>query len=174
MTNFEDSIRTMRKQDLTRVLAWRNHPNVRKFMYTQHEIDFSEHEKWFHECQQDSRKLLLIFEVKQMPMGFVNLNIGDGKVAHWGFYTAPEANKGTGWRLAKTALNHAFDKVELHKICGEALAFNEPSIKFHQKLGFKREGTLREQHFDGTAYHDVLCFGLLRSEWNNNKRSLNR
>ncbi len=174
MNNHEDSIRTMRKQDLTQVLAWRNHPNVRKFMYTQDEIRLPEHEEWFHECQRDPRKLLLIFEVKKIPLGFVNLNLGSGTVADWGFYTAPEAIKGTGRRLAETALNYAFDKIALHKICGEVLAFNEHSIKFHKKLGFKHEGTLREHHFDGSAYHDVLCFGLLHHEWKIHKQGPGR
>jgi UDP-4-amino-4,6-dideoxy-N-acetyl-beta-L-altrosamine N-acetyltransferase len=53
----------------------------------------------------------------------------------------------------------------LHKLCGQALAFNERSIRFHQNLGFRREGVLRQQHFDGEQYHDVVCFGLLASEW---------
>jgi len=33
------------------------------------------------------------------------------------------------------------------------------------RLGFQREGVLRQQHFDGQQYHDVVCFGLLANEW---------
>ena len=27
------------------------------------------------------------------------------------------------------------------------------------------KGVLRQQHFDGNRYHDIVCFGLLKHEW---------
>jgi RimJ/RimL family protein N-acetyltransferase len=51
------------------------------------------------------------------------------------------------------------------KLFGEVLAFNKPSIKLHQKLGFSQEGVLREHYFLNDEYHDVYCFGMLKSEW---------
>jgi RimJ/RimL family protein N-acetyltransferase len=55
-------------------------------------------------------------------------------------------------------------------VCGEALIFNYRSIKFNLSLGFKREGLLREQCFDGRIYQNVIRFGLLDFEWNQNCR----
>jgi RimJ/RimL family protein N-acetyltransferase len=40
-------IRKMEHDDLERVLAWRNHPEIRRYMYTQHEITWDEHLRWF-------------------------------------------------------------------------------------------------------------------------------
>jgi RimJ/RimL family protein N-acetyltransferase len=53
----------------------------------------------------------------------------------------------------------------MYKLSGETLGHNERSIRLHRFLGFKEEGVLREQHFDGTAYRDIICFGLLEREW---------
>ncbi len=162
----ESLVRPMVHADLARVLAWRNHLEVRRFMYTQHEITLNEHQRWFEGALQDPRKHLLIFEFSGKPLGFVNFSeLACSGVADWGFYAAPEAPKGSGRLLGHAALDHAFTQLKLHKVCGQALAHNERSIRFHQTLGFQQEGTLRDQHFDGEQYRHVFCFGLLSNEW---------
>jgi len=161
-----DMVRYMREDDLARVLAWRNHPDVRKFMYTQHEITLQEHRSWFENSQRNTARNLLIFESESVPLGFININqTVPGHVADWGFYLDPMAPRGMGHRLGVTALVFAFTTLGLHKVCGQALAFNERSIRFHLRLGFKREGELRDQHYDGESYQSVMHFGLLSSEW---------
>jgi len=162
-------MRPMVHADLARVLAWRNHPDVRRYMYTQHEISLAEHRRWFERCLADPSRHSLIFERHHEPLGFVNFNEkGSGGIVDWGFYAAPEAPKGSGRQLGHAALNHAFSQLKLHKVCGQALAYNERSIQFHQSLGFEQEGVLRDQHFDGERYHHVICFGLMCHEWQTN------
>ncbi len=152
--------------DLEKVLAWRNHINVRRYMCSQHEITQAEHLSWFNRTLQDPKKHLLIFETNHEPQGFVNLNeVGNGGVADWGFYAAPDAPKGSGRQLGNAALSHAFAQLELHKVCGRVLAYNERSINFHIALGFQQEGILRDHHFDGVRYHHVISFGLLSHDW---------
>ena len=164
------TIRVMTSDDLDTVLAWRNHPEVRRYMYTQHEIALEEHRAWFNRASCDSSKHLLIFEVNGSARGFVSFIVrAVPGIADWGFYIAPEAEKGTGRQLGQTALDYAFQSLHLHKICGQALAFNERSIKFHRGLGFQQEGILRDQHYDGESYHAVICFGLLSTEWQPNE-----
>lgn len=162
----QQSVRPMVASDLERVLAWRNHPEVRRYMYTQHEITLEEHSRWFERATQDRSRHLLIFEKDAVPLGFINIHqIATGGIADWGFYAAPDAPKGTGRQLGQAALQYAFKSAGLHKLCGQALGYNEKSIQFHLSLGFTQEGILRQQHFDGQHYHDVVCFGLLASEW---------
>ena len=169
MQSRDDRIRMMITDDLDIVLAWRNHDDIRRFMYTTHKITMPEHQRWFELAARSPHKHLLIFEANKSPMGFIQLDqLRGGPVAEWGFYAAPDAPKGIGKRLGKTALRYAFETLGLHKICGQALSYNESSIRFHDALGFQKEGLLKEQHFDGQNYHDVICFGLLISEWQSN------
>ncbi|WP_339651680.1 UDP-4-amino-4,6-dideoxy-N-acetyl-beta-L-altrosamine N-acetyltransferase [Halopseudomonas pelagia] len=159
-------IRRMTGNDLEQVLSWRNHPDVRRFMYTQHEITLAEHIRWFDRASVDTARHLLIFEIDGEAQGFINLHeIAPGGIADWGFYAAPNAHKGTGRQLGNKLLQYAFGELGFHKICGQALAFNERSIQFHLRLGFEQEGILRDQHFDGQQYHSVVCFGLLATDW---------
>jgi UDP-4-amino-4,6-dideoxy-N-acetyl-beta-L-altrosamine N-acetyltransferase len=159
-------IRPMAKTDLETVLVWRNHENVRCYMYTQHEISLEEHSQWFERASIDPKRHLLIYEAGSKPQGFINIHeIAPGGIADWGFYAAPDTPKGTGRALASAALRHAFITLGLHKLCGQVIAFNERSIQFHLRLGFLQEGIFQQQHFDGQNYHDVWCFGLLADHW---------
>ena len=161
-----DCVRAMEESDLELVLSWRNHPDIRRFMYSQDEISVDEHLDWFRHAIEQKTKHLLIFEIEKIPHGFVQFSKLRGEpVAEWGFYAEPNALAGIGMRMGQTALRYAFIELGFKKICGQALAYNAKSIKFHHKLGFQQEGLLRNQHYDGKSFHDVYCFGLLRSEW---------
>ena len=156
-------LRPLAVDDLETIRAWRNHPNVRSSMFSTSEISREEHQGWFDRASADAARRLLLLERDDRAIGFVQFQIlGGGGIAEWGFYVAPGAKKGTGGLLARHALRFAFRDAGFHKVCGRVLAFNEPSIAFHLKFGFQREGILREHHFDGSRYHDVLCFGLLK------------
>ncbi|SOB76688.1 UDP-4-amino-4,6-dideoxy-N-acetyl-beta-L-altrosamine N-acetyltransferase [Marinobacter sp. LV10R510-11A] len=170
----EYRLRTMTEGDLEQVLEWRNHPEVRRYMYTTHEISLDEHRKWFAGASINPAIDLMIYEKDGEGLGFINFTrTRCPEVADWGFYLTPHAPKGTGRSLGNHALAIAFRTLGLHKVCGQALGFNERSIAFHKAQGFTKEGNLRDQHFDGKEFHDVACFGLLKHEWQTKVEGLN-
>ena len=159
-------LRPMRQSDLEQVLTWRNHPSVRRYMFSAHVIGLDEHREWYHRTSESPVVTHLIYEQKGLPCGFVNITrTRCADIADWGFYLAPDAPRGSGRALGENALHYAFVKLKLHKICGQALRFNTRSIAFHKRLGFTEEGCLRDQHFTGSKFHDVICFGLLSDDW---------
>lgn len=159
-------IRSMIEDDLPMVLAWRNHPEVRRFMFTQHEISLEEHAQWFMRAAQDNARRLLIVQEQGSPIGYVQFsNVEPGGVADWGFYARPDSAKGTGNKLGESVLDHAFGQLKLHKVCGQAIDTNQASIRFHERLGFKREAVLRDQKRINDQYQALICFGLLAHEW---------
>ena len=162
-------IRPMTYADLDTVLTWRNHLSVRSFMYTQNEISACEHLSWFERSMHDSKKHLLIYEIDHQPRGFVSFKELDNTgVVDWGFYAAPNVFKVSGRQLGIAAINHAFTEHKFHKVCGQVLEYNQRSLMLHRSLGFKQEGNLNGQHFDGKFFHKVCYFSLLRSEWQHN------
>lgn len=159
-------IRRLTVEDLPMLLAWRNHAEVRRYMFNQHEISLDEHYNWFTKVSKDPRRCLLIVEEFAQAIGYVQLSkVVEGGVADWGFYSRPDAPKGTGRKLGVMALNYAFGPLKLYKVCGQAIASNEVSIAFHQRLGFTLEGVLRDQKRINGVYHSLHCFGLLAKEW---------
>jgi len=166
MTQSNCRLRYLHVSDLPMMLDWRNHPDIRRWMYTGHEITPEEHRRWYEQTSKDKNRVLLVFERDQTAQGFVNLRrISDWGLGEWGFYVAPNSEKGTGSVMGGMALRYAFESLRLKKLCGEVISSNSRSIRFHQRLGFRREGILREQHFNGKSYEDIHCFGLLAREW---------
>lgn len=58
-----------------------------------------------------------------------------------------------------------FEKMNLHRIEAEVIAFNERSIKMIEKLGFIKEGTLREGKYSDGKYWDIYRYGILKYEY---------
>jgi UDP-4-amino-4,6-dideoxy-N-acetyl-beta-L-altrosamine N-acetyltransferase len=173
MGSLERQIRALRESDLEMLLSWRNHPEVRRYMLTQHKISADEHMKWFRRTSVDPQRHLLIYQYKEIPLGFISLyQTPESALADWGFYLSPDSEKGTGNALGEAGLTYAFEYLKLHKICGKVLSYNACSIRFHESLGFVREGILRQQHLVDTSYHDLVCFGLLSSDWKSSYKEL--
>lgn len=159
-------LKQLKETDLHQVLEWRNHDHIRKWMTNTHLIAYEDHYNWFVKNNADENKLFYVFEYQEQAEGYVSLQ----KIAHsdcfeWGFYVRPESQKGMGTLLGEAVLDLAFQKLNIQKVFGQVLGFNEKSIHFHQKLGFKLEGRLRNQFQDERGIYDIFQFGLLQTEW---------
>lgn len=162
-----DHIRLMKIEDLEMVRSWRNHPNIKRYMFSTKDISATEHENWFNQVNKEKNRTLLIYTKNNKPLGFVQfapIKTID-TVLDWGFYAAPDASKGTGTTMSTLALDYAFNQLKAHKIFGEVLEHNIGSINFHLKMGFIQEGVLRDHHYNENVYSSIYCFGLMHHEW---------
>lgn len=169
-------LRLVDQHDLPTIRAWRNHPRINQYMFSQHLITEEEHRSWFDSCLNNALCKLFIYQAGDKKLGFVQFQqrAAESGVWEWGFYISPDAEKGTGSRMALLALAQAFDKLDAMKVYGEVLSFNVPSIKLHERLGFKLEGIIRQQHLLDKTYYDIHCYGMLRSEWLENNQQRDR
>lgn len=154
--------------DLPLVLAWRNTPEVRQHMYSAHEISEAEHRAWFARMKHDPQVRWYIHQDEYCNLDgvvYFTQYQPENHSSFWGFYAAPEAPRGTGTKLGLDALDEAFNVLSLHKLNAEVLSSNERSLRFHEKMGFHREGIFRDDHFNGEYYVDVVRLGIVKSEW---------
>jgi UDP-4-amino-4,6-dideoxy-N-acetyl-beta-L-altrosamine N-acetyltransferase len=156
-------LRLMRASDLPMVLAWRNHPEVRRCMRNQDVIELEEHLRWFDVESSNAASRLLVLEVDAVPLGYVKFTLAGDGTAEWGFYAAPEAPRGTGRILGETALRYAFETLGLSKVVGHAIASNERSIRFHRNMGFSTEECTHRGPSATNA--ETPCFGLSARNW---------
>ena len=77
--------------------------------------------------------------------------------AHWKQGLMNEALQGL--------LKFAFDSLNLHRLEADVDPRNAPSISSLHRLGFQKEGYLRERWLVGGDIQDALFFGLLHHEW---------
>jgi RimJ/RimL family protein N-acetyltransferase len=73
--------------------------------------------------------------------------------------------RGYGREAVEILLGYFFNELRYHKCTVGIYAFNEVSIKFHESLGFMREGTLRDMVYTGGRYYDELHYGITDSEY---------
>jgi len=94
-----------------------------------------------------------------------HLNLSNGR-AEIG-YAMGSAYWGKGYmNEALTALIvHAFDVLNLRRLEADVDPRNTPSVRTLERLGFQREGFLRERWHVGGELQDALFYGLLRREW---------
>jgi RimJ/RimL family protein N-acetyltransferase len=56
-------------------------------------------------------------------------------------------------------------EMRLHRIEARTIADNHRSVRLLERLGFQREGTLREYSWeDDLAFHDSAVYGLLSTD----------
>ncbi|MEU8731513.1 GNAT family protein [Streptomyces tendae] len=82
-------------------------------------------------------------------------------------YCLDEAMWGHGYatEAAHALLRWAFDTLDLNRVQAEADTRNAASARVLEKMGFVREGTLREDCVVDGEVSDSWVFGLLRREW---------
>jgi RimJ/RimL family protein N-acetyltransferase len=82
-------------------------------------------------------------------------------------YCLDDAAWGNGFatEAAGAVLQWAFDTLDLNRVQSEADTRNTASARVLEKLGFIREGTLREDCIVAGEISDSWVYGLLRRDW---------
>jgi RimJ/RimL family protein N-acetyltransferase len=82
-------------------------------------------------------------------------------------YCFAEAAWGRGYatETARAVLGWAYDTLDLNRVQAETDTRNLASARVLEKLGFLREGTLREDCVVDGEVSDSWVFGLLRRDW---------
>jgi RimJ/RimL family protein N-acetyltransferase len=82
-------------------------------------------------------------------------------------YCLDEVAWGNGFatEAAGAVLQWAFDTLDLNRVQSEADTRNTVSARVLEKLGFIREGTLREDCIVAGEISDSWVYGLLRRDW---------
>lgn len=134
-------------------------------------VHAGQHQAWFEAIQQ--RNDAVIFGIRLTEAGRLigscqlqnihpihrsaELQIRLGAVA--------ERGQGYGTEATRLLLDFAFKDLNLHRVYLHVLATNQIAVRMYEKVGFVREGVLREAaHIDG-RYLDLIMMGILREEY---------
>lgn len=134
-----NSLRRYLPEDVHELLAWRNHPETRRWSFSSQVIPFAEHEAWFRRFLADPRKLgfMLLdegkpvaqirFEPAALP-GTLTISIS----VHPGNH-----GKGLGKRILALALEHPDVARQAAMVRAETFVDNLPSQKIFLATGFR-------------------------------------
>ena len=169
-------LRDIAPDDQEKILQWRNHLEVRKFMYTDHEITPEEHRAWFSRILHDSscKYWVIVCDGEEVGLAYI-FNIDNrNRRCYWGFYVIGSnvRGRGVGSFAEFFVLRFVFEDLRLQKLCGEVLEFNQAVLNMHRKFGFVQEGLLRKHVLKGDSFVNVVCISILRDEWDATKNEI--
>jgi RimJ/RimL family protein N-acetyltransferase len=76
-----------------------------------------------------------------------------------------EWGKGYGTEATRLMTEHAFRTLNFNRVWLHVHEFNERGIRAYEKVGYRKEGRLRQELYRDGRYWDTFVMGLLREEW---------
>lgn len=161
-------LRPITVEDTDIVLKWRNDPQVVKNFIYRKPISREEHLDWIHNKVEKGLVIQFIVCDKEndKPLGSIYLQNFDEEShrAEWGIFLGePEVRgRGIGTEAGKILMQYAFHELKLHKVMGRVLAYNQASIRVHEKMGGIHEAYLKDELYLDGEYVDEIFFGFTK------------
>ena len=131
-------LRSVAEGDAEKILTWRNHPEIRRWMVNADPIPQAEHNRWMDGVLRGETSAA--YRIMTLDAGFTYLTSIDPALgsAHWGGYLAPDVKRGAGCGFAMLFLMGlvAFDDLELEILRITAKGSN-PVLSMYVRFGFK-------------------------------------
>ncbi|KAB1194199.1 GNAT family N-acetyltransferase [Haloferax sp. MBLA0076] len=126
--------------------------------------------EFIEQTVEEGDNIAFVAEVEGDAIGFVMAEIRDYGRPELVYWLLPEYHgQGYGTDAVGCLVDYLFRTVECHGLQAITFEFNEASRGVLERLGFVNEGQLREAAFIDGSYVDVVRFGLLRREWEENQ-----
>lgn len=93
---------------------------------------------------------------------------GRAELGYW--LGEPFWNQQVMTAAAGLAVGYAFAMLNVNKVYARCFTLNAASRRVLEKNGFLQEGCLRAHHVRLGVVHDVLCYGLLRGDYDARKK----
>ena len=166
-------LRPIERDDLPRFVTWFGDPEVRRHLSIYLPFSQAQEERWFEglleRIERQQAVVLCIETLDGTPIGTIGLHainwkdraaelgISIGEKAYW--------SQGYGTDAIRTLLGLAFGEMNLHRVSLRVDADNARAIRCYEKAGFQREGTLRDNVFRESGYHDQHIMSILHTEF---------
>lgn len=161
-------LRKVKENDLEKIMNWRMQPFITKYMYTDPQLTMEDQKRWYEAIQKNDCKYWVICCDRHdiglfyfYKIDYVNLR-GD-----WGCYIAEQDfnGKGIGKLLLCNIYDYGFNKLNLNKLCCEALEGNVKAISLYKKSGAEIEGIRKEHVIKNGEKLTIVEMAILRSKW---------
>jgi len=166
------SLRPMRPEEVKLIHAWANNPDVLPFWYGRikslAEIKSDYAADYFTDDDPYTGRCFAI-EKEKIPIGMICYNRIDqdnrnveldmmlGEKEYW--------NRGLGSDALRIFIRYLFSNFNLNRIWLGTYAYNQRALRAYEKVGFKREGILREDGFIQGKFVDTVVLSILRREY---------
>lgn len=165
-------LRAIEREDLTLMKEMMNSSEIERLVVGwAFPISDYQQNQWYEANINNKTDLRFIIETPEDgAVGLATLTDIDWKnrSAFHGIKLADRKNrsKGIGTDTVMAIMRYAFDELQLHRLDGAILDYNEASRHLYcNKCGWSVEGTRRKYIYKGGEYHDLLLVGILKDEY---------
>jgi len=149
------------------IAEWFNKPEVFGEYNPLHQVSRTEAEKMFEGPHEE--KSFIIERKDGSKIGFIGhfyvLHVA-GKQLEIGYSLVPsERGKGYGTEATQIMVDYLFLSKDTKRVQAQTDPRNVASHKVLEKVGFKKEGTLRKSFFMRGEWRDAYIYSILREEW---------
>jgi len=161
-------LRPVEEDDYPLIVRWQNEPQV--FHDMDYELPFSIEDVRASETAAREEGHPFIIEADDgTPIGRIGLNDfrrRDRRCALYVFIGEAEyRGHGLGEDAVRTLVGFAFSQMDLWQVVLWGLADNETAFRTYERVGFKRDGVLRDRSWKGGAWVDHIVMSVQRDEY---------
>ena len=140
----------------------RNRPILMRWFRQQHPITDKEQMNWYINLDTSKNKPFVIWDGDER-IGYVGLNPVDLRHSkgEFGIFISPEyQGKGYAQKAMEFILRYGFLELNLHKIYSDVFDIPGNAWPLYEKLGFVKEGLLKEEYFKDNMWIDSIIFSM--------------
>lgn len=166
-------LRDFRPEDLPAYAELRAHPDSRRFSAEEEahpggvEELFGMFLTWSRERPRHRNQLAIVVPPGEV-VGSVGIRVTSetNRQGSFGCELDPRFwGRGYALEAARAMLDYGFRELGLHRIHADTLEENAAAVNLAEKLGMRREGTLRENRRFGGRWWNTVVLSVLESEW---------
>ncbi len=162
------NLRTIEEEDLEFLRDNINSPRIRTFLTVRKPQNMSQQKSFYEEVISGEEDVHLAVCDDEDIVGIISLeedrkDVGVAKIGIW--IGKDYQGNGYGTEAAELITDYGFSTLDYHRVMAQAYESNKASQRIWEKLGFTKEGELREQIYRNGNRENAYVYGVLKREW---------
>lgn len=163
------TIRRFERTDIPNKVRWINDPENNKYLHYDLPLEEGKTELWFEKNKERQDRYDGIIEMDGKAVGLIGLLSIDLRNKKAEYYVCLGQQDAKGKGVAKKAslllLDYAFTALQLNKIYLYTERENTAAQALFERIGFEKEGLLKEDLIYMGRKVDRFCYGLTKREY---------
>ena len=170
-------LRALERADAPALVPWFNDVEVTRTLAVRRPVNLQGEEEFLARVYESEHDLVLGIMVTQDDafIGVTGLHRMDFQNRHacFGISIGDTRAWGNSYGTEATSLmvQHAFETLNMNRVWLHVFETNERGIRAYEKVGFQREGVLRQEVYREGRYSNVIVMGVLREEWDTQQQA---
>lgn len=140
-----ENFRLISDEEIRLIWEWRNHIEIRKWMYNQDLIPWDIHINFINKLKTDDTKQYWLVKRRNVALAVMSIIDIKDKMGEMGHYIAPVFHeKNLGVELYYYSLEYLFNTFEIEKLYGYALTNNHAINALGNLFGYNKELVTKE------------------------------